>query len=127
MGEDTWVYISRKSLREMVRNFDLDYLLWLMINVEGQRWYYVTDKLGFSDYDLGEHILTSKDIMRNLALSSDEIEWREIFVSICEKYDIILWGDYSERRFESPDYVCLYDLREEFEKIINREAGIDEA
>jgi len=127
MGEDTWVYISRKSLREMIRNFDLDYLLWLMFSVEGQRWYYVTDKLGFSDYNLDEHILTSKDIMRNLALNNEEIEWREIFVSICEKYDIVLWGDYSERRFESPDYVRLYDLREEFENIVKREAGIDEA
>jgi hypothetical protein len=120
MGEDCWVYVSKKSLKEMLKNADFDYLLWLMREVEGQRWHRVLEKLGFelfSDVPKNE-ILTSKTILRHLALNDKKIAWRTPMVDICENYEIVLWGDFSEKKFEDPNYIPLYRLREKFEEII---------
>jgi hypothetical protein len=121
MGEDCWVYVSKKSLKEMLKNADFDYLLWLMREVEGQRWHRVLEKLGFELLDVpNNEILTSKTILRHLALSDKKIAWRTPMVDICENYEIVLWGDFSEEKFEDPNYIPLYRLREKFEEIIKR-------
>jgi hypothetical protein len=121
MGEDVQVWIAKKDLPKFIENWDFDLFMWLMNQFGFMRWYRFVELMAFDDYEEKiegekEHYITGRTMMRYLMRSTKpKGEIRRKLSELCEKYDVIFRGDYSEKKPDKEKYVELYNVREAFE------------